>query len=374
MALFGNPSPLERRRAPPKVNKSTCNKVNNLSGRHIETSDHAFDSIITREVIDIGVKNTNIEAQSKQQDWKHTDAVEIRAFIGLLISAGIEKSSKRYYREFFDPLRGHPIFRATIGFKRLQSLLRYIRFDDKTTRTDRRLRDKLAPIRDVFEIVNKNLKRIYSPGPCMTVDEQLIPFRGRCPFKQCIPSKPDKYGMKIFWLCDAVTAYPLNGFPYLGKNRNESRATGIAHSIVRELCKPYERTNRNVKMDNFFTSFELAQELLGNGLTIVGTVRKNKKFIPPEFQASRSREVGSNLFGFREKFTIMSHVPKQSKSVVLLSTLHHSASANSDGKAEINTYYNGTKGGVDLLDQMSHTYVCHTHANVEPTDGLWHFS
>lgn len=172
--------------------------------------------------------------------------------------------------------------------------------------------------------------------------------------------------MKIFWLCDSATAYPLNGFPYLGKNRNETRATGVAHKMVRELCTPYERTYRNVTRDIFFTSFELAQELFGNSLTIVGTVRKNKRFIPPEFQASRSREVGLNLFGFREKFTLLSHVPKQNKSVVLLSTLHHSASANSDGKAEINTYYNCTKGGVDLLDQMCHTYTCQRGTNRWP--------
>lgn len=43
-----------------------------------------------------------------------------------------------------------------------------------------------------------------------------MPFRGRCSFKQYIPSKPDKYGMKIFWICDTDNAYPLNALPYLG--------------------------------------------------------------------------------------------------------------------------------------------------------------
>lgn len=60
---------------------------------------------------------------------------------------------------------------------------------------------------------------------------------------------------------------------------------------------------------------------------------------------------------------LMSHVPKKSKSVVLLSTLHHSTMVDADGKAEVNAYYNHTKGGVDILDQMCHTYSCQRGTN-----------
>lgn len=160
--------------------------------------------------------------------------------------------------------------------------------------------------------------------------------------------------MKIFWLCDAVTYYPLNGIPYLGKEPGGTRAVGIAHTIIRDLCRPYEQTYRTIVMDNFFTSYDLAQELLGNKLTMVGTVRKNKRFIPQEFQANRNREIGSNLFGFRLKMTLLSHVPKKNKAVVISSTLHHSSLVGDDGKAEINTFYNRNKGGVDVLDKNHH--------------------
>ena len=51
------------------------------------------------------------------------------------------------------------------------------------------------------------------PGDNITVDEQLVPFRGRCSFIQYMPSKPDKYGIKIFWACDSETAYPFRGAP-----------------------------------------------------------------------------------------------------------------------------------------------------------------
>lgn len=51
------------------------------------------------------VKYTNIEARKSQSNWKDVDDVYIRAFIGLLIAAGLERSSKRNYVEFYDPMR-----------------------------------------------------------------------------------------------------------------------------------------------------------------------------------------------------------------------------------------------------------------------------
>ena len=76
------------------------------------------------------------------------------------------------------------------------------------------------------------LRKYYNPGPDITVDEQLVPFRGRVQFKQYIPSKPAKYGIKIWWCCDASTSYPLNADVYLGRQPNEPRQTNQGSSVV----------------------------------------------------------------------------------------------------------------------------------------------
>lgn len=128
------------------------------------------------------------------------------------------------------------------------------------------------------------------------------------------------------------------------------------------------RSNRTVTMDNYFTSYELFQVLRANGLHAVGTVRSNKRFVPIEFKKNRRRPVGQNLFGFRPTHTLLSHVPKQSKSVIFLSTLHHNGRVEEDGKAEINHFYNRTKAGVDVLDQLCHTY------SVQRKTNRWPFS
>lgn len=76
-----------------------------------------------------------------------------------------------------------------------------------------------------------------------------------CAFKQYMPSKPDKYGIKLFLICDSETWYPLYAIPYLGRERlGSARRTNIAMDVVTELCQPFYKTNRNVTFDNFFTS------------------------------------------------------------------------------------------------------------------------
>lgn len=95
------------------------------------------------------------------------------------------------------------------------------------------------------------------------------------------------------------------------------------------------------------------------GLTYVGTLRKNKKEIPPEFLPSKRREVGSAIYGFTRNITLVSHVPKQGKAVLLVSSMHQKKCQDLDeNKPEIVSYYNLTKGGVDALDEKCTKYCC----------------
>lgn len=71
-------------------------------------------------------------------------------------------------------------------------------------------------IRSVLDKWVDCLPLFYNPGPNVTVDEQLIPFRGRCPFRQSILSKPAKYGTKIWAVC-APDAWIFFSFQKLGQ-------------------------------------------------------------------------------------------------------------------------------------------------------------
>lgn len=135
------------------------------------------------------------------------------------------------------------------------------------------------------------------------------------------------------------------------------------------LCQYYKGSGRNITTDNFFTSLPLVMCLREQGLTLVGTLRKNKPYIPKEFLPSKNREVTSTLFGFRDEGTLCSYVPKKNKAVVLLSSMHTTAEIDDTAKAkkpEIILYYNSTKAGVDQMDQMLTQYTTKRRTNRWP--------
>ena len=51
----------------------------------------------------------------------------------------------------------------------------------------------------------------------ISVDESMIPFKGRLQFKQRMPLKPVKYGIKLFEVCESKTGYCMKFSVYLGK-------------------------------------------------------------------------------------------------------------------------------------------------------------
>ena len=64
------------------------------------------------------------------------------------------------------------------------------------------------------------------------------------------------------------------------------------------------------------------------------------------------------MYGFYGNLTLLSFVPKKSKVVLLLSSMHHNESEDREtGKPEIISFYNKTKAGVDTLDQLCVTYT-----------------
>ncbi|KRZ01763.1 PiggyBac transposable element-derived protein 4 [Trichinella zimbabwensis] len=329
-----------------------------------------FKLLITPAMVNVVVQNTNKKAEKVYREWnkKHPDALklwkptheeEMYAFIGLLLISDVYKSSDESVSELWSLNNGRPIFGSVMTENRFKSLLRFYRFDETTTRAARLEFDKLAAFRDIWTMFQTNLKNVYKPSAFLTVDEQLVSTRARSSIRQYMPCKPGKYGIKIFWCCDAETSYPLAGEIYVGRQPGQSERMNVGE-LVKRLVRPWCGKGRNVTMDNFFISIPLAEDLLAKRTTIVGTLRRNKKEVPSEMTETRGREVSSSLFCFDWQLTLVSYIPKRKKCVLLLSTMHHddAVSAEHEGKPDIVLFYNETKSGVDTLDQLVRVYTC----------------
>lgn len=326
----------------------------------------SFFQFITEEMIEKIVTYTNIfiratqENYTRERDAKETTKEEILALLGMFYMAGLKKLSHTDFRELWaTDGTGLMIFQACMGYKRFLFLLRCLRFDNVNDREQRKQSDKLAAIREILDQFVQKCKQNYCPGECLTIDEMLIPFRGRCSFIQYIPNKPAKYGIKVFALCDSKMFYVSNLEIYCGKQpQGQFESSNSPTDVVLRLIEPFKNKNRNLTTDNWYTSYPLAQKLFEKKLTLVGTLKKNKAEIPPELLPNKNRPINSSMFAFSKEATLVSFCPKKNKAVILLSTMHSNDSVDCETqKPEIILFYNSTKGGVDTVDQMCANYT-----------------
>lgn len=88
---------------------------------------------------------------------------------------------------------------------RFQLLLKFWHFADNTQVDDNNRPYKCQAVLDMFI---EKFKDVYIPGRSICVDESMVPWKGRLKFRQYIPSKKHRYGMKLYKLC---TAQGYNG-------------------------------------------------------------------------------------------------------------------------------------------------------------------
>lgn len=167
---------------------------------------------------------------------------------------------------------GPPFFRKTMSRDRFKEIMKFLRFDIRSTRSDRLKTDKFALVSQVWDRFIGNCIVSYRPNEDIAVDEQLFPTKTRCPFIQYIASKPDKFGIKFWLAADVKSKYLLNGFPYLGKDVDRPTSQPLSEYVVLRLVEPYMGKGRNVTTDNFFTSVKLAEKLKAKNTSLVGTV------------------------------------------------------------------------------------------------------
>jgi hypothetical protein len=106
-------------------------------------------------------------------------------------------------------------------------------------------------------MLNDTYVQLYNPFEHLAVDEVIVLFEGRVIFKQYIPKKHKRFGIKTYKLCD-MTVYTYNTSVYLGKNRQNATQTMTAtHTKVKSITSMVEEVGHKIYMGNFFSSLDL---------------------------------------------------------------------------------------------------------------------
>ena len=207
-------------------------------------------------------------ANSRRKRWNNVSKEELLAYFGLVLIAGYELQWDVSTHDLFGYDFSNPMFKATMSVERFEDKRRFLRFDVERMREFRLQTDHMAAFRHIWDLFISNSKKWYSSHERVTIDEQLVPFKGRCRFFQYIPTKPGKYGTRIFWLCDLITNYGFNGSVYTGRQPGKEVKRNLGSRTVHKLCFPLQHSGRNVTADNFFTSVQSAEIAAGQKLNI----------------------------------------------------------------------------------------------------------
>ena len=152
---------------------------------------------------------TNAEASRQRggtEDWSVT-LEELETIFGLLYAKGLYLSPKTPVRLLWNSKWSPPIFAHAMSRDRFYEIMRYIRFDEKSTRSERLKQDKFTLASDLWTPFIENCVKCFNPFEDLTIDEQLMPCKCRCKYIQYMANKPDKFGLKFFLAVDLKTKY-----------------------------------------------------------------------------------------------------------------------------------------------------------------------
>ena len=336
-----------------------------IRGIRMNSPLSAFRLFVDEPMIRSIQRHTNSHIQATESPASPVTPDHLEQFIGLQIARGVLCASNTSVKALWDKQWGPPLFSNTMSRNLFECTMQNVRFDDRQRRRCRLREDRFCLVSEVWDSFVTNCQRCYIPSAELTIDEQLFPCKTRCPFTQYMASKPDKFGLKFWFLVDNNSKYLYNARPYLGRDPTRRAGNDVPHDVCMKLMQPLYDMGYNVTTDNFFSSLKLANALAEKNTSIVGTVRRQRREIPDGETLMRQRDLhASEIYsttrnGITTSLTI--YKAKRNKIVYLLSTMHPTVSidtCHSKKLPETIAMYNRTKVGVDVLDQMARYFTC----------------
>lgn len=346
-----------------------------------------FELFFDHHVWNLLLTMTNLNAQRKRAAgtdggaWKDVTLEELKAFFGLNIAMGIVKlpEAKMYWQQKW--LTNVPAFGQVMPRNRFFQILRYLHVSDDAAivPVGQPGYDKLHKIKPLLELLFPNFEKAYNLHKNISIDECMIPWRGRLSFRQFIPSKPIRFGIKVWVLADSESTYIYRQQLYIGRNPGERAEVGLATRVVKELCTGLEGFGHHLYTDNFYTSVDLYQYLFENSIYACGTIKGSRKNFPNEILFEGTRGLARGTYQWRMCGPLLAVGWLDSKAVYFLSTIHppeFPRRANAEARVvrrrgageggesgdvpcpPLLKDYNNCMGGVDQADQMLRYYTC----------------
>ena len=187
--------------------------------------------------MDLIIEETNRYAEQTlhgTEEWS-IDAAEIRAYLGFMILMEINQLPEIWdYWSTNEYLHYAPIA-DQISQDLLQQIICYLHFADDSLLSREEGFFRLQKVDPVISRLKEKFKSVYYPHCEVSIDEMMIPFKGRLSMKQYLPFKPVKHGFKVWAMADAINGYVYDFNVYTGATAG--RETALGEKVVLTLSE-----------------------------------------------------------------------------------------------------------------------------------------
>jgi hypothetical protein len=193
---------------------------------------HLFDLFWSYQTLRSIVRETNRYATHEVDDngkprggekWETLTVPGLKAFLGVSILMGMKKQPNlRTYWQKVGSFFHCPLISQSFIRERFMAIRKCLHITNPASyanvdRGDVGF-DKIRQVRWLVDKIRDACKAVWSLGKYLTIDEMMIRYKGSySPIWQYMPNKPQKWGLKVWCLADAVSKYVYNFAIYCGK-------------------------------------------------------------------------------------------------------------------------------------------------------------
>lgn len=248
----------------------------------VRTPFQYLSQYLSAEFFQNTAKYTNLYADQKGNSFVHCDGHEMQQLFGLHVLIAVLKYPR--LTMFWSKGVGHHLFYDHMSKNRFLQLRNNLHLLDCNKRPSGNV-DKFFKVRPIIDAVRAKI--LEAPlEKDLSIDEQMIPFKGKLSVKQYIKGKPTPWGVKQFVLA-GKSGRPYDFIVYQGSTTELSKdhleQLGFGASIVLHLANRIPKGDKGHELyfDNFFSTFPLFEILKDRDILAAGTIRLNRFKEPP---------------------------------------------------------------------------------------------
>ena len=288
------------------IQELSINEYELCEGVEINRHSSAFDFyklFVTNDLIESILEQTQLynewrNINCSRRKVKEISNDEIRKVIGIVLYMGIIKLPQR--RMYWSPKTRVDLIASAMSINRFEEIVSVLHFNDnnKLPKRDSPLYNRGFKVQPIIDHFRAKFSILATPETYMSVDEQIVPFKGAHSLKRYLPKKPKKWGYKM-WAMAGISGYVYdfeldgglntNGPP---KGSDPPESCGESGYVVLRLSENLEPRKHQLFFDNYFASPELV-DYLGNTKKIwaLSTLNSNRSRgcpIPTEKEMKKS--------------------------------------------------------------------------------------